>query len=209
MVNPTIAARKLLDVGEYLCELSQRLKAFEMCRNVRDMDMVQKFEEFLQNFAIEPRKFDTKTMTEKLHEMLKAIIYCYVDNGKYPAGNKKHFLEGKELAKEIGNVKAQMHRNNLAKTIVANSGKKWEHLGEKWQNHILSQLFDRKENNKNLTKKFREHLEGWKKLRNQEEIGNIKNNLEKIEYFTIQIKHQFSNLKNIYTKITPEETLIS
>ncbi|KAL3112423.1 hypothetical protein niasHT_018516 [Heterodera trifolii] len=90
---------------------------------------------------------------------------------------KEDTVEDGEKA-AIKSVKIQLHKNKLAKAIVskekrANENEQkntfWE-MDREQKSEILMELFDYERRKTNMISRFEEHLEGWRKLEEQQEI---------------------------------------
>lgn len=169
-----------MDICGYLNEISRRFSVIKKGKNFDgNQKTAQKFEELFQNWLDLLKNFDIKSlannfqrkaMEKSLHKMLKGIIFA-IEEKIVPEMPKD------QMAKEVANVKVQLHKNILAKAILFRYGaigQIWAKMDENGRNQTLAIMYNRKDNAKSITrlaKRFKEHVEGWRKLVGQEKIG--------------------------------------
>lgn len=175
IANPSDAKRILLDIGIYVNEIWQRMGIMEKIfgREKESEEIGREWEELGMASVRVRNRGEFDGLQRKLDGILRRIT-CGIEGRQNCEENR-----GEMGKNEVKTVKRQLHKNKLAKIILGEQNE-WEKMGEKRRKNILQMLLNRKNTKKtNLISRFEEHLDGWRKMEGQREIGDIEN-IEKV-----------------------------
>ncbi|KAL3071738.1 hypothetical protein niasHT_035639 [Heterodera trifolii] len=187
LTNPSETKRRILDIGIFVNEISHRTEIVAKISKIlenkteketaNEMKNMKEIETFLREFKeTDNWQIETEgqldTFEGILHDILKRTIFEL--EGKSNWQNEDE--GGEEMGEEVKMVRKQLHRNKLAQAMAMGAGegqKKsvksiWDGTGAEQQGKLLRKIIGTTK--PNLADRFRDHLDGWRELAEQQRI---------------------------------------
>ncbi|KAL3106198.1 hypothetical protein niasHT_016885 [Heterodera trifolii] len=185
--NPSETKRRILDIGIFMNEISHRTEIVTKISKIlenkteketaNEVKSIKEIETFLREFK-ETDNWEIETEGQLdtfegiLHDILKRTIFELEGKSNWQNGDEG----GEEMGEEVKMVRKQLHRNKLAQAMAMGAGecqkqsvkRIWDGTGAEQQGKLLRKIIGTTK--PNLTDRFRDHLDGWRELAEQQRI---------------------------------------